>query len=221
MCDRILVLASSPGRISLELPVNLPQPRDRLDSAFRDLVDEIYSTLTARAVESIRAHKDVHGGLAQPLPAASVIQIEAMVDALSASGGQAALRALAARLHTRVGELMPTGEALHILEFGEISGGSIALTAAGRVFARGDREARRRLFAEHLIRFVPLAAHIERVLNERPNRSAPVKRFESELEDHLQPQDAEQTLHTAVAWCRYAEILAYDYRARTVTAVRT
>ncbi|MDA4830267.1 ATP-binding cassette domain-containing protein, partial [Enterobacter hormaechei] len=31
MCDRILVLASNPGRIVAEFRVDLPQPRDRLD----------------------------------------------------------------------------------------------------------------------------------------------------------------------------------------------
>ena len=33
MCDRILVLASNPGRIAAEIQVPLPQPRDRLDAA--------------------------------------------------------------------------------------------------------------------------------------------------------------------------------------------
>ncbi len=84
MCDRILVLSSNPGRIHLELPVTLPQPRNRLDSSFRDVVDEIYSTLTARAVESLRAHKDVHFGVAQPLPAATVQQIRGLIEAVAA-----------------------------------------------------------------------------------------------------------------------------------------
>lgn len=43
MCDRILVLASKPGHIASEIPVPLPQPRNRLDAAFHDTVNEIYS----------------------------------------------------------------------------------------------------------------------------------------------------------------------------------
>src|ERR1700743_3887977 len=42
MCDRILVLSSNPGRITLELPVTLPQPRNRLGFFFRAGVREIY-----------------------------------------------------------------------------------------------------------------------------------------------------------------------------------
>lgn len=186
---------------------------------FRDVVDEIYSTLTARALELIRARKDAHGGLAQRLPAASVHQIEALIEALAAPtyDGHAALPALATALGMRVDDLMPVAEALHILEFGEIIDDALSLTAAGRVFAEAAGEVRRQLFAEHLTRFVPLAAHVQRVLEERPGHHAPRERFKAELEDHLDPRDAERTLHTLIAWGRYAEVLTYDHRSRTVS----
>ena len=48
-----------------------------------------------------------------------------------------------------------------------LNGSSIRLTAAGRVFAQNDSDERERLFLEHLIRFVPLVAHIRQVLDER------------------------------------------------------
>src|ERR1700737_2032869 len=48
MCDRILVLASGPGRIAAELKVTLKHPRSRLDPEFRQLVDQIYSLMTQR-----------------------------------------------------------------------------------------------------------------------------------------------------------------------------
>src|SRR5271154_5754301 len=49
MCDRILVFSSNPGRVIAEIKVDLPQPRKRLDPAFRALVDDIYARMTARA----------------------------------------------------------------------------------------------------------------------------------------------------------------------------
>src|SRR6266571_2693809 len=42
MCDRILVFGSNPGRILSEIKVSLPQPRNRLDPSFRELVERIY-----------------------------------------------------------------------------------------------------------------------------------------------------------------------------------
>src|ERR1700732_4075769 len=48
MCDRILVFGSNPGRILSEIKVSLPQPRNRLDPSFRELVERIYVEMTAR-----------------------------------------------------------------------------------------------------------------------------------------------------------------------------
>ncbi len=60
MCDRILVFSSNPGRIAAEIRVELPQPRDRLDPAFRALVNDIYARMTARRAR--------HAGKRGPLP---------------------------------------------------------------------------------------------------------------------------------------------------------
>ncbi len=48
MCDRVLVFGSNPGRILSEIKVSLPQPRNRLDPSFRELVERIYVEMTAR-----------------------------------------------------------------------------------------------------------------------------------------------------------------------------
>src|SRR5579872_1930891 len=52
MCDRILVFSSNPGRVASELRVPFPHPRNRLDPAFRQMVDDIYALMTRRPVPS-------------------------------------------------------------------------------------------------------------------------------------------------------------------------
>ena len=54
MCDRVLVLASNPGRIATEIKVDLPHPRDRLDPEFRQLVETIYARMTQRPEPNCR-----------------------------------------------------------------------------------------------------------------------------------------------------------------------
>ena len=49
MCDRILVFSANPGRVSSELRVPFAHPRNRLDPAFRRMVDDIYALMTRRA----------------------------------------------------------------------------------------------------------------------------------------------------------------------------
>lgn len=212
MCDRILVLASNPGRIAAEIPIPLAHPRNRLDQAFRSLVDEFYSILTSRAAESIQAQSGIHGGMVQVLAPVGPHLMSAVIEAVAAppNDGQADLADVARLPALRARDLFAVAEALHILEFAELKEGAIKLTAAGRVFAQSDDEERKRLFKEHLLRFVPFVAHIRHVLDERESHSAPRDRFESELEDHLSESDAETTLRTVIAWGRYAEIFGYD-----------
>lgn len=220
MCDRILVLSSNPGRIAAEIPVRLPQPRDRLSAAFHDIVEDIYATLTSRSLESIAAHGALHAGQAQPLPRVSVNQISGLIEKVSAApyAGRAELAQIAGELALEVDDLFPTVEALHLLEFAELRDGALELTAAGRVFAQGKTDERKRLFREHLLRFVPLAAHIHRVLDEREGRWAPRLRFEVELEDRLTRREAERTLRAVTGWGRYAELFGYDDKTRRFIA---
>jgi NitT/TauT family transport system ATP-binding protein len=219
MCDRILVLSSNPGRVAAQITVPLPHPRDRSDPEFRTIVDQFYSILTSRSMESPSTLSQVRNGLAQPLPLVSTNRIAGFIEALASSPyeGRAELSRIAGPLALDIGDLFTIGEALHILEFAELREGAIKLTAAGRVFAQSETEERKRLFREHLLRFVPLSAHIRHILDEREGHSAPRERFEPELEDHLSENDAGQTLRAVIDWGRYAELFAYDDETRTFT----
>jgi NitT/TauT family transport system ATP-binding protein len=130
-------------------------------------------------------------------------------------GGHAELAKIAGPLALDVNDLFPIAAALHILQFAELKDGAITLTAAGRLFVQGGTDERKGLFREHLLRFVPLVAHIRQVLDEREDHQAPQARFEFELEDHLPQREAERTLRAAIEWARYAELFAYDNRTKT------
>lgn len=93
-----------------------------------------------------------------------------------------------------IDELFPVAETLQMLRFAEVAGGDIRLAHEGRRFADLDTDQRKQLFARHLLAYVALAAHIRRVLDERPGNRAPWSRFADELEDHMSPGAAEQTL---------------------------
>ncbi len=221
MCDRLIVLSSNPARIAAEVPITLPRPRSRLEEEFGNIVDDVYSVLTARTIASLRALKQTHEGLAQPLPRASVNRMSGLIEilAMPPHNGQAELDTLASSLSLEINDLFPIAEGLHILEFAELKDGALKLTAAGHVFARSDTDGRKRLFREHLLRFVPLTAHICRVLQEREGRRTPRLRFEVELEDHLNRHDAERTLRALTAWGRYAELFDYDDKTRAFSTL--
>lgn len=218
MCDRILVFASDPGRVAREISVDLTHPRDRDDPAFRALVDAIYVEMTARRVsktQTTRQDRIPGTGILMQLPRVGSNLISGLIEAVAAYDGKADLPVIASELHMEIDDLFPVADALQLLRFAEIEEGDIRLTAAGKTFAEAETEERKRLFARHLLTYVPLAGHIRRVLDERPSHRAPKSRFSDELEDHMSEEYAERTLRAAIAWARYAEIFAYDDQTAT------
>ena len=218
MCDRICVFSSNPGRILVEIAVDLPQPRDRLDPAFRDLVEQIYVAMTARPADKagVRAERFPGVGIGTILPRVSTNLLSGLMETVAAPPyeGEADLPVIAAALRMEADELLPVAETLQMLRFAEVVGGDIRLSADARSFAEAEVDARKRLFAQHLIAYVALAGHIRRILDERPSHSAPWSRFADELEDHMSAEAAEQTLRAIISWGRYGEVFAYDDQHR-------
>ena len=212
MCDRILVFSSNPGRVAAEIKVPFPHPRKRLDAAFRQMVDDIYAQMTARQATEAKAQ-----GLQlySWLPRVSTNRMAGLIETVAARpyDGKADLPVIAQYLQLEIDELFPVIEILSHLGFAELKQGDLVLTAAARVFAEADTQARKNLFAERLLASVPLAQHIRHVLDERPGHSAPRVRFQQELEDHLSDKAAEETLDTVINWGRYAESFAYNDEA--------
>jgi NitT/TauT family transport system ATP-binding protein len=215
MCDRILVFSSNPGRVASELPVNLPHPRNRLDPVFRQLVDDIYALMTRRAPPGPRAPAAPVATIGTPLQRVGTNLMSGMMETLAGPpyNGRADLPALAASLQYEVDELLPLGEALQMLHFAVLEEGDISLTDDGRKFVAADTEERKQSFGAALRAHVPIINMIRQVLDQRWNHRASAERFRDELEDHMSPDYAEDTLRAAIGWGRYAELFSYDEEA--------
>jgi NitT/TauT family transport system ATP-binding protein len=209
MCDRILVFSSNPGRVIAEIKVELPQPRERLDPDFRALVDDIYARMTARPTASpARPHGPT---LAMALNNVDRDVLASMIETLAGPpyDGEAELPDLARELQMEADELLPIAETLQLMRFADMTGGAIRLSAAGKRYESADVDQRKQIFAHHLLAYVPLAAHIRRVLDDRASHQAQATRFRDELEDYMSEAYAEETMDAIIAWGRYAEIFAY------------
>jgi NitT/TauT family transport system ATP-binding protein len=214
MCDRILVFASNPGRILTEIRVTLPQPRNRLDPSFRALVESIYVVMTTRLAGETHARNERFPGLGigTVLPHVSSNLLAGLMETVAGAPfhGMADLPKIASDLQMEIDELFPVAETLQMMRFAEVAGGDIRLTEIGNVFANSEPDERKRIFSRQLLNYVPLAAHIRRVLDERPTHAARKSRFSDELEDYMSEDDAERTLRAMISWGRYAEAFAYD-----------
>ena len=221
MCNRIVVLSSNPGRIAAEITVTLQHPRNRLDPEFRQLVDKIYALMTKRPVPVTTGREGTFPGLGlgMALPRVSTNTIAGMIEEVAAPpyNGQAKMPELADSLQMEIDDLFPVAETLQLMRFAEIAEGKIKLTAAGTRFADMETDARKKLFGDHLMAYVPLAARIKMVLDERPSHAARSSRFLEELEDHMSDEYAERTLRSVVNWGRYGELFAYDEGSETLS----
>jgi NitT/TauT family transport system ATP-binding protein len=219
MCDRILVLASNPGRIAAEIKVPLQHPRNRLDPDFRQLVDAIYGRMTQRPDAKPVAGRESSlpgTGLAMALPRVSTNSLAGLIEELAAPpyNGRADLPHLADSLQLEIDDLFPLAETLQLLRFAELEEGDIKLTQAGKRFADAEVDQRKKMVGDHLLAYVPLAARIKRVLDERPSHRAPATRFREEIEDYMSEDYAERTLRSVINLGRYGELFAYDENAQ-------
>jgi NitT/TauT family transport system ATP-binding protein len=207
LADRALVLQGSPARVGQEIPIPLPHPRDPGDARFRSLVEAIYETLTQREEVERRLEEE-----ALRLPQASVEALLGLAEAIARLGGRADLPLLAEEEGLEVDDLFPLLEALELLGFARVEHGDVELTAAGLALGQADLQRQKALFAEHLLRHVPLMARLHRVLLERGR--LPEKRVLEWLEARMPPTEARHVLGVLREWGRFAGLLAYEERGR-------
>ncbi len=216
LADRIVILGSNPGRVVTEIRNSLAHPRDREAPAFRAIVDNVYELMTQRPRGTGRPEAVP---ISHRLPEAHVSQLAGLLEALAGEpyNGKADLPELAEQMGFGVDQLFPLLEALDILAFAHVEGGDAELTQSGRCYVEADILRRKEIFAEHLVRHVSLAAHIRRVLDDRPGNRAREDRFLRELEDFFSEDEAERVLQVAIEWGRYAELFAYEEASGTLS----
>ena len=154
-------------------------------------------------------------GLGYRLPQIETSELIGFIDAVYEIAPDKAvdLPQLAEDLHLEVDDLFPIMEACELLRLAQVTQGDIHLTQSGRELAQQDILQRKQLFCKLLTSYVPLARHIKRILDDRPDHRAKEQRFLNELEDYLSEQEAEAVLKVVIDWSRFAELFAYDYNS--------
>ncbi len=217
MCDRALLFSTNPGRVTTEIKIDLPHPRERSDPRFEDYVDRIYVEMTARRIERARPVQTAGYIPEGPLTPVSANAISGLIEAVAAPpyNGAADLPDIAGDLQLEIDELFPIAEVLQMLRLCDMEGGDIKLTPTGKRFADADNNERKEIFARALTSYLPIVAHIRRVLDERASHTAPRRRFVDELEDKMTEDAADETLRAIISWARFAELFSYDDESET------
>ena len=102
---------------------------------------------------------------------------------------------------------------MQLFGFAILERGDLQLRDEGSKFAQADVEPRKEIFAAALRAHVPLAALIEQEVRERRSHRVSAARFRDDLEEHMSPDYAEDTLHAVIGWGRYGELFSFDEEA--------
>lgn len=209
MADRVLIFDTNPGRILYDLPIPLPRPRDYESAAFRRLMDRIYALITS---PSAAMEDKTEIDIGYRVPEAKVSAMVGLLETISeeVTQGNVDYAHLADQVDLDVDELLALVEVLEILRFIKSHDGMIELTDDGRQLADSDLLEQKRIFARHLIQYMPLVRHICKVLRQRDSQKVSKKYFLGELEDYFSSDEAERVLRVIIEWGRYAEVFAYD-----------
>lgn len=216
MADRILIFDYSPGFIKAELPVDLPHPRQEQDKRFIQLTSQIYRIMVSphishEGAEILLRHEEIDIG--HRIPDIELTELFGLIEAfeIDFAGKKTSLQAFAdSQQHLTEEDLLPLIEILDILHFASLSRDSIELTALGHEFANADIQEKKQIFSRVLLLYIPIAAHIKRVLNENKDHTEKGEVFLNLLEDYVSDEEAERILKTIIDWGRYAEIFAYN-----------
>lgn len=213
LADRIIVIGSAPQNIRADIEVDLGEDRVDTDPKFRELVDHIYSIMTLRE-EGLGFGKGTKIiGIGYKLPDVDISEITGFLEQLNDpvySNKKVDLPEFADEFSMNVDDMFPIIEILEILRFVKVSKGDIELTEAGRCFAQADIFEGKKIFAAHLLSYVPLARYIRRVLDDSDEHTVHESEILAGLDSYMNKETAEAVLKTVIDWGRYAEIFAYN-----------
>jgi len=215
MADRIVVLASNPGRIRTEIAVDLPRPRDRRSADFEQLLDYIYKIMTGHddRTEGQPAPITEPGQATPtelPLPLATVGGLAGLMEILAAREGTADLPDLAKDLTFEVDDLLPLVDAAEMLGFAEVADADLQLTAAGQAWVDATIVDSKELFASAARQRAPLVRAIVRALQRTTDGTLSERFFLDLLGRTFTENDARAQLDVAIDWGRYGELFEYD-----------
>ena len=214
LADRAIILTINPGRVRVEIPIDLPRPRQR-DARFKLLVDEIYTIMTnpeAAAIPAIPAREEA----IPRLPDVHTGEVGGLLQMLLEAGGKLDIPLLADHFQLEVDDLLPILDAATLLQFAEVQGGDVTITPLGQQFAESDIEAGKAVFRGQVLTNVPLVQRIHEALSAANKGAIRSSYFLELLEAHYTEGEAERLLDTAIAWGRYAELYEYDDRDEVI-----
>ncbi|MBV8376599.1 MAG: nitrate/sulfonate/bicarbonate ABC transporter ATP-binding protein [Verrucomicrobia bacterium] len=222
MATRICVLFPHPGRLGLVMENNLAYPRNPNHPEFQRLVNVIHETITMQALpdhppEPVSvAGKPVSRARTrmESIPTVPVGRILGLLSILHDNPDLDNIYDIANEIGKDYGETISLVKATEILEFVETPKDEVRFTELGKKFINADSDTRKVIFAEQVKKlrlFHIILGYLE--VQEEVDAETVLK----DISTALPYENADNVLHTMIAWGRYAGLMDYDANTKMLT----
>jgi len=203
LCDRVIVLSSNPGRVVADITIDVAHPRDTNSQKFHDTMDSLYLAMTDANLTKT--------GQYYPQPV-SVINLFHFLLAIRDRmvENRTDTKILAEQLKLNNEQVFIFMEALSLLKFIEINGNDIMLSSSGRILLDAEEGSQKKIFKEHLVKYVPFISNIYRKLQDSQN--IPLSRSDllAMIGTKFSDEQASKILSSTISWARYADLFSYN-----------
>jgi NitT/TauT family transport system ATP-binding protein len=207
MADKVIVLSSSPGSIIAEIEIDIDRPRSPKDIYFDKYVEQLYGYfISSEQGKSAQGFRVVDLYYKVPYFSSFI----GLLNCIGGETGGTLLSDLEEKSDLNTSQILSVTAFLEILKFIVIKDNLVVLTPAGKMITEADIKQRKKIFAEHLIKHLPIISYICDVLRSKAERRAPRERFITLLEDRLSKKDAQEALKAITHWGRYTGLFFYN-----------
>jgi len=207
MADRIVVLATKPGRVRTVLENRLPRPRDLRSAEAQRMVDRLRDVIVGAELPDPAVEPPP--ALVEPLPDASASEVAGLVEFLDARGGRDDVFRIAAETGREFGRVILTVKAAEMLDLVDTPRSLVLLTEEGRRFARADAEAKKEIWRGQLLR-LGLFRRVRELLLGQEEGAADGAVVCEAITSALPQENYERVFDTLVRWGRFGNLFAYD-----------
>jgi NitT/TauT family transport system ATP-binding protein len=214
MADRIVLLASNPGRVRTVLDNTLPRPRDYRAPGLAALVDKLHDAITSAELPDVAA-PPAGRPLPEPLPDAAVSEVTGLLELLDSHGGQEDLFRLAALTNQPFGRMIAVVKAAEMLDLVDTPRRLVVLDRDGRRFVQAGPEERQALWKAKLLQ-LGLFREVRDALERAPRHEVDRDFVLETIILQLPQEDYERQFEVFVGWARYADLFGYDEATETL-----
>ncbi|HTB21394.1 MAG TPA: nitrate/sulfonate/bicarbonate ABC transporter ATP-binding protein [bacterium] len=226
LANRVLVLAGTPARLSVELPVALSYPRDPSAAVFQDNVNRIHEFLTKQILPDDVVSSDGGAGGGRfahrlaPLPKADLPQVLGLLEALDDRGGKLDIFDFAAETRREYQAVVLVVNAAEMLGLVSTPWDQAEITELGRRLLKADVNGRKILLNMQFQK-IKLFSDFVRMIDGSPERAITRESAIEQLTVHFPWENPGHLFNTLVAWARYAELFGYSPRRGLLYLDRT